>query len=167
MVTISIIVICFVSCSNVTIYGLFNVFNEGFVKDVRLPTHIIPEKYELELIPFLEPENFTIDGKLTFNFRYHYVSDYYVDKIFLNLKNIYLKFDTVVAYNERELALVSRYGFDADREFVIFELDYTMRNNEYYKIDIGFISYLNEDLNGFFRNSYVDDQNQERIAPTF
>ena len=32
------------------------------VTDVRLPLHLIPEKYKLELVPFIIPDNFTIRG---------------------------------------------------------------------------------------------------------
>ena len=30
--------------------------------DVRLPTHLVPLKYKLELVPFIIPDNFTIRG---------------------------------------------------------------------------------------------------------
>ena len=32
------------------------------VTDVRLPTHLVPLKYNLELVPFIIPDNFTIRG---------------------------------------------------------------------------------------------------------
>ena len=32
------------------------------VTDVRLPTHLVPLKYKLELVPFIIPDNFTIRG---------------------------------------------------------------------------------------------------------
>ena len=32
------------------------------VSDVRLPTHLVPLKYKLELVPFIIPDNFTIRG---------------------------------------------------------------------------------------------------------
>ena len=32
------------------------------VLDVRLPTHFLPLKYNLKLIPFIIPDNFTIRG---------------------------------------------------------------------------------------------------------
>ena len=34
------------------------------VRDVRLPRHMKPELYNLQLLPFIIPENFTIDGHL-------------------------------------------------------------------------------------------------------
>ena len=34
------------------------------VRDVRLPRHMKPELYNLQLLPFIIPENFTIDGFL-------------------------------------------------------------------------------------------------------
>ena len=30
--------------------------------DVRLPRHLVPLKYKLELVPFIIPDNFTIRG---------------------------------------------------------------------------------------------------------
>ena len=32
------------------------------VTDVRLPTHLVPEKYRLKLVPFIIKDNFTIKG---------------------------------------------------------------------------------------------------------
>ena len=32
------------------------------VTNVRLPTHLVPLKYKLELVPFIIPDNFTIRG---------------------------------------------------------------------------------------------------------
>ena len=34
------------------------------VRDVRLPRHLKPELYKLELLPFIIPDNFTIRGHL-------------------------------------------------------------------------------------------------------
>ena len=33
-------------------------------KDIRLPGHLVPEKYKVELVPFIIPGNFTIRGKV-------------------------------------------------------------------------------------------------------
>ena len=41
-------------------YSILTVFPQ--VTDVRLPTHLLPEKYKVELVPFLIPDNFTIRG---------------------------------------------------------------------------------------------------------
>ena len=32
------------------------------VTDVRLPTHLVPLNYKIELVPFIIPDNFTIKG---------------------------------------------------------------------------------------------------------
>ena len=32
--------------------------------DIRIPTHLKPELYQIELLPFVIPDNFTIRGKL-------------------------------------------------------------------------------------------------------
>jgi hypothetical protein len=33
------------------------------VTNILLPGHLVPEKYHLELVPFIVPGNFTIRGK--------------------------------------------------------------------------------------------------------
>ncbi len=34
---------------------------------IRLPGHLLPEKYRIELVPFIIPDNFTIRGKVVIN----------------------------------------------------------------------------------------------------
>ena len=38
------------------------------VKDVRLPTHLVPVSYDIRLIPFIIPGNFTIRGGVKVRF---------------------------------------------------------------------------------------------------
>jgi hypothetical protein len=41
---------------------------EMFVKDVRLPNHVVPVHYDLHLTPFIEEGNFTTSGTVILNF---------------------------------------------------------------------------------------------------
>ena len=38
---------------------------QGFVRDMRLPRHVIPTAYNLTLTPFIVPDNYTIQGSVT------------------------------------------------------------------------------------------------------
>jgi hypothetical protein len=40
---------------------------QGFVRDMRLPRHVIPQTYNLSLTPFIIPDNYTIQGAITIN----------------------------------------------------------------------------------------------------
>jgi hypothetical protein len=40
---------------------------QGFVRDMRLPHHVIPQTYNLSLTPFIIPDNYTIQGSITIN----------------------------------------------------------------------------------------------------
>ena len=46
--------------------GFVNLLNNemGFVKDVRLPRHVLPVSYNLSLVPFIIENNYTIDGNI-------------------------------------------------------------------------------------------------------
>ena len=37
---------------------------QGFVRDMRLPRHIVPSAYNLSLTPFIIPDNYTIQGTI-------------------------------------------------------------------------------------------------------
>ena len=39
----------------------------GFVKDVRLPRHVLPDSYIITLIPFLVEGNYTVHGLVEIN----------------------------------------------------------------------------------------------------
>ena len=41
----------------------------GFVKDVRLPRHVLPDSYIITLIPYLVEGNYTVDGLVEINAR--------------------------------------------------------------------------------------------------
>jgi hypothetical protein len=37
---------------------------QGFVRDMRLPRHVVPSAYSLVLTPFIVPDNYTIAGSV-------------------------------------------------------------------------------------------------------
>jgi hypothetical protein len=42
--------------------------DEYFVRDVRLPRHVVPDHYDLELQPIIKEENFTTFGSVVLTF---------------------------------------------------------------------------------------------------
>jgi hypothetical protein len=51
--------------------GSFHLLTEDevFVSDVRLPRHIVPDNYNVEMVPFILEGNFTIAGEMQMEFR--------------------------------------------------------------------------------------------------
>ena len=65
-----------------------------------------------------------------------------------------------------EIDVVS-YSTDADREFYITYLDHEIESGAYYKISMTFVAKLNDNLKGFYRSVYKNEQGQkEYIAVT-
>ena len=46
--------------------GIINLLTkqQGFVRDIRLPRHVVPLTYNLTLTPFIIPDNYTIQGTM-------------------------------------------------------------------------------------------------------
>ncbi len=61
---------CYLNSTNMHI-GTLTILNkevEMYVKDVRLPGHITPSEYSIELEPHIEEGDFTIDGSVEMTF---------------------------------------------------------------------------------------------------
>ena len=66
--------------------GFVNLLNNemGFVKDVRLPRHVLPVSYNLSLIPFIIENNYTIDGNIRIESNIVEAENNCDDKVFLS-----------------------------------------------------------------------------------
>lgn len=126
---------------------------ELFVRDVRLPRHVIPSQYDLHLTPFIEEQNFTTSGYLELKFKVSdskSVGDYedIFTKIFLHAKDIAINEATVTVKTVKEKTVIPVKGheYDFERDFYIVHLKQQMPLDEDLVLEIRFKSYLNDYL---------------------
>ena len=91
---------------------------DGLVDDIRLPRHLIPEEYNVQLTPFIMKDNFTINGHVEILLSVANVLDA-ISNITLNIRNIDIMEDsvTVDGYD------IIGHGYDEAREFYIVYLN--------------------------------------------
>lgn len=123
----------------------------------RLPTNIIPQKYDIFVTPDLETGNFTVDGKVTIEadviqptsqiilhsseITHH---DVKVTANLINLDNLKKKvikrYDLLVIYLKQEVNVGTK---------LTIEIKYTGNLNA-------------TELRGFYKSSYIDDNGEQR-----
>ena len=127
--------------------------------DVRLPTHVLPSSYQLHLIPFLIPDNFTISGFATINLTVSSSESF--DNITLNILDILIHEATVTVDADVPLE-VAGHGYDAEKNFYIIKLpSSTFPKDSSLTVSLAFTADLNDDLVGFYRSSYADSETGE------
>ena len=136
------------------------------VTDVRLPRHLNPENYTLELVPFIIPDNFTIRGDVEIRMLCNEASD----NVTLHVADILVENSTVVLKESdtgREIPIIG-HEYDRDREFYISKLGEMLQPRKMYSIKIAYTAYLKDNLKGFYRSVYKDKRTgqDEYIAVT-
>eukprot|EP00092_Neocalanus_flemingeri_P064412 GFUD01078167.1.p1 GENE.GFUD01078167.1~~GFUD01078167.1.p1 ORF type:complete len:930 (-),score=265.24 GFUD01078167.1:347-3136(-) len=149
----------------VSVFVLAPCVVEGKVTDVRLPTHLVPLDYKLELVPFITPDNFTIRG-------YAEIEMNCTESAFnvtLHAADITIENDTVkVMEKDGDNVDIFNYDYDLDREFFIVNLNAGLLAGKTYVIKIHYTAYLKDNLRGFYRSVYKDSNTgeEEYIATT-
>lgn len=136
------------------------------VTDVRLPRHLSPELYTLELVPFIVPDNFTIRGNVEIQMLCNEASN----NVTLHVADILVENSTVTLKETdsgREIRITG-HDYDKDREFYISKLGETLQPGKTYSIKIAYTAYLKDNLKGFYRSVYKDQATgkDEYIAVT-
>lgn len=125
------------------------------VKDVRLPTSIIPIVYDVELQPYIyegPPENFTFDGYVNINMKC--LTNCTNITLHSHLLNINESSVDLSSANNANVPQVKGMVFDKKRQFLIFNLSEPLENGQEYNIRMNFTGKLRDDLNGLYRSSY-------------
>jgi len=135
------------------------------VRDVRLPRHLVPVNYKLELVPFIVPDNFSIRG-------YAEIEMHCKEGAFnvtLHVADMMVENDTI-ALMEKDGAPVDIFNidYDLDREFIVVNLNAGLEAGKNYVIRIHYTAYLKDNLKGFYRSVYKDRTTgeEEYIAVT-
>lgn len=126
------------------------------VTDVRLPRHLTPEKYHLELVPFIVPGNLTIRGKVGIEM----LCSLAASNVTLHAVDIEIENSTLTLENldGNEIIQIASYDYDMAREFLILHLEQKLRVGSRYLLSLAFTSKLRDDLTGFFVSSYEDQK---------
>ena len=141
--------------------GTFQIMEEGFLTDIRLPRHIQPEYYNLEMFPKIEEGDFTTAGSMNFTFKVNEQNPEWRSRIALHVRQIEVDEASVNVFDFTGNTPVEIVGheYDLEREFWVIHLAGDMSTstitNEYH-LEMQFTSVLNEYLAGFYRSSYTN-----------
>jgi len=128
------------------------------VTDVRLPRHLVPEQYDLQLTPFIIPDNWTINGYVEITM----VCKSAGKNVTLHSVDTEIQNKTVVVQDESgDNIEISSYSYDHDREFFILQLAENLVVGKRYIVKIKFTSYLKDNLKGFYRSEYTDQESKD------
>ncbi len=130
------------------------------VRDVRLPRHLKPELYKIELLPFIIPDNFTIRGRLELTMSCHIEVS---KNVTLHVADMTLDNDTITLIDMstgKNIPIV-KHSYDLDREFYIAHLGQTLKPGNEYVIKIDYVANLNDNLKGFYRSVYKNLKTKE------
>ena len=147
--------------------GTFHLLTEteGFVKDIRLPRHLEPTIYSVDLIPHFEEKDFEVDGGVRIIFKHGAsvtTDNEYKRRIVMNLKDIVIHEDATEVLTFRDYNTIIGHEYDLEREQYIIHLGEDLYSDDattYHLVRLTFTSYLNDGLNGFYRSYYVDTEN--------
>jgi len=132
--------------------------------NVRLPTNIHPELYEVHLIPFIVEDNFTIAGQVEIKLNVSEPSD----NITLHIYDIIIhEKDVTVQTDTGEMLEIVGHSYDEERQFYIVNLAQAPTSPTLL-LNIFFTGNLNDELAGFYRSSYTKTSTGEKtyIATT-
>ncbi|XP_020287873.1 aminopeptidase N isoform X2 [Pseudomyrmex gracilis] len=136
--------------------------------DVRLPRSIVPDSYELWLIPFIWKGNFTFRGEVkilmnvttdTSNVTLHAV-DLKIDEGSTNIGEI------LAGSNKTKSIGIAEQRNDTEREFHVIKTSSTLKSGKQYVLHLKFIGTLNDYMQGFYRSSYMVGTETRWIAST-
>ena len=122
---------------------------------------MLPVKYKLELTPFLVPANFTIQGFVTITV------DSFVEgatNITLHTKDITIDPASIDLSEPKtgEKVEVDSIETVDELEFTVFHLKSGLKKDARYDLNMAFVSQLGDNLNGFYRSSYIDGNGEEK-----
>ena len=115
------------------------------------------------MIPDLDPSSetaFTTKGSVTIHLKTDAALTSKRNTIPFHSKQMLIKEDSVeVTDNERSTIInVDIHEYDLDREFYVLHLETNLTEDTTYTIKIDFTAVLNDDLDGFYRSSYFDEE---------
>ncbi|XP_035717445.1 aminopeptidase N-like isoform X1 [Vespa mandarinia] len=136
--------------------------------DVRLPKSIVPDSYELRLVPFIWEGNFTFNGEVTIvvnvtentkNVTLH-ATDMKIDESLTSIREFSL------SNNRTKPITIVEQKNDTERQFHVIKTSDTLKEGKQYVVHLKFVGQLNDYLQGFYRSSYTVGNQTRWIATT-
>ena len=128
----------------------------GKASSHQLPTHLRPKKYSLFVTPFIEKDNFTIQGHVEISLE---VIETGSNKIVLHSEDIQIFENTLkISSSEDKNFVVTGFGYDETNAWFIIYLAENLLKSKNYMLSIDYLANLNSDLIGFYRSSYFDNK---------
>lgn len=137
-------------------------------KDLRLPRSVNPVSYDVTLLPFLIPDNFTFNGEIEIRV-----------EIMEHCRNITLhshslqviwnhsliqKLDS--AGNAVENVTIKKQYFVEDKQFLVLETSWELEAKSEYLVKLSFIGSIKDNLQGFYKSSYKVGSETRWLAST-
>ncbi|CAL7935733.1 unnamed protein product [Xylocopa violacea] len=131
--------------------------NDKDNSEYRLPLNITPKSYSIRVATNVsELDNFTFTGMVKINA----VVATKTKRIILHSAN--LVHNNIFVLVENKNVTISKTDVNKTYDFLIIDLDQELQANENLTITIEFTGYLNEEMRGFYRSSYIDSYGQTR-----
>uniref|UniRef100_A0A336KRZ8 Aminopeptidase N n=2 Tax=Culicoides sonorensis TaxID=179676 RepID=A0A336KRZ8_CULSO len=134
--------------------------------NMRLPLNVIPKSYDIKLIPFLVEDNFTFLGEVTIEIdvveECNNITLHSMDLI-INEVNLY-EVDDVNSTKKQSIQLKNK-RFDIPNQFYIMETESELPKGTY-QLRFKYQGELNDDLQGFYRSSYMVGEEKRWLATT-
>jgi aminopeptidase N len=134
------------------------------LEEYLLPKSLVPTRYDIHLIPYLDvnfptPEKkFTFDGVVTIRIICREDTSFIKMHAF-DIDIASLDMIKVKKVSPEEVVQVKSFTFsdkDDDRHFFTIELEQPLTAQNTYDVEITYIGHLNEDMEGFYRSSYME-----------
>lgn len=121
------------------------------IQNVRLPKSVIPESYEIKLIPFIFENNFTFRGEV--KILLNVTED--INNVTLHANDLEIDPESVkVTERNGKNVLIGHLSNDTDRQFFVTHVQENLVGGRQYEIEMKFTGHLNDELQGFYRSSY-------------
>lgn len=126
---------------------------------VRLPRSIIPEHYDVELQPYIIPDNFTFDGKVRILIKVLEPTN----NVTLHIHNMKVDAESVkLTEVQSGEAIDFVTSEDTEKQFYILHLRSNLMKDAQYEVSMVFVGFLTDQLAGFYRSSYTDSAGNKR-----
>lgn len=127
------------------------------IANYHLPDNAVPVHYDIEVILHIEEDNFTFDGKSNIILEIRRATQN------LSLHALDLTIDetaTLLDSNDIIIYTPTTHNYDNETEILTLQFDEELPPG-IYSLNIQYVGILNDDLHGFFRTSYTNENGEK------